>query len=233
MLSKANILNPPVIILIVLSLFVSGISFSADTVELIKNSRKQIAAISQTFYNGNRPDKQSLNTLSTTVSSLLKTSMERFPNQIRRDTIFTHSLSNFDSLNRRFEKLSSANTGVDILRSAFKDLKWSFINLFTEYFYADGTASKNNKVILFSTSVSCKCVMKMCEEQEHALHLLQSSYNGKLDVIVIDVFYHNDLKEKHDVLLLPTVIVLDENSKEMKRMVYENNIYEKVKAVID
>ena len=233
MLQKTSIQIRQIIIVIVFSSFVSGFAFFTESGELIKDAHRQIVALSQTLYNGKQPDGQSLNALNIALSSLSTTSINEYSDEIKNDKEFMRSHGVFDSLVRRFRELVSTNPGIDTLRCVFRDLKWSFLNIFTKYFLGEDAAPENTKILLFSTSVACKCILKMCDEQEQALYLIQSSYKVQPDLIVIDAFSNHDLKEKYDVMLLPTVIVLDKNNKELKRFVSEEKITQKVKTALE
>jgi len=225
-------MNSTLVVLLLL-LIAPHSSFSTLTEERLETVRVQIVALSQTLQNGRKPDQHAVSTLSKSLSVILKTSVDEFPQKAKADGKISRRLNGLDSLMERFEKLYSTPLGVDTLRSAIKDLRQSFMNAFAEHFYATGMISKTKKVILFSTSVSCECTLKMCEEQELALYSLQSSNHSRLTVIVVDAFHHYNLQKKHGVAFLPTVIVLDEVNKELTRMERGEQITEKIRSVIN
>jgi hypothetical protein len=211
----------------------SGLSFSGSISERLDSARVQIIAVSQTLHDGRRPNKESVTSLSTSLSLIFKTPVGELPLREKTDADFALRLEFSDSLMGRFQQLYSANFGVDTLQSTFKELRQSFLNTFAEYFYTTGMASHTKKVILFSTSMSCACTLKMCEDQEFALYFLGSSHPDLLTVIVVDAFLQDELVKKHTVTFLPTVVVLDESNKELARFEHGEKIREIIESLIN
>ena len=62
-----------------------------------------------------------------------------------------------------------------------------------------------------------KCIP--CKEMKPILEQLDVEYKGKLNVVIIEIPFHEDLAEKHGIRYMPTQIFFDSIGKEVARNV--------------
>lgn len=60
-----------------------------------------------------------------------------------------------------------------------------------------------------------KCIP--CKEMKPILEQLDVEYKGKLNVVIIEIPYHEDLSAKYGIKYMPTQIFFDKNGKELAR----------------
>jgi len=77
-------------------------------------------------------------------------------------------------------------------------------------------ARKDGKAVMLELG-SVGCIP--CEKMKPVMEKLRMSYNGKLDVIFIDVRKDRDAAQKFGVYVIPTQVFLDKSGKEFHRHV--------------
>lgn len=80
------------------------------------------------------------------------------------------------------------------------------------------------KILLFITSMSCECTLKMCAEYEQALRELENLYEEEIDFEIIDSYLDEKQTGKYQVSFVPAIIFLDKENKELKRIIREEDI---------
>ena len=60
--------------------------------------------------------------------------------------------------------------------------------------------------------IPCKAMRPILEE-------LAEEYKGKLNVVIVEIPYHEDLADKYDIMVMPVQIFFDSNGKEVVRHV--------------
>ncbi len=76
------------------------------------------------------------------------------------------------------------------------------------------SARKAGKAVMLELG-SVGCIP--CEQMKPVMERLRTSYNGKLEVIFIDVRKNHDAAQKFGVYVIPTQVFLDKNGKEFHR----------------
>lgn len=56
-----------------------------------------------------------------------------------------------------------------------------------------------------------------CKEMKPILEELDREYKDKLNVVIVEIPFHEDLAEKYGIRVMPTQILFDSNGKEMAR----------------
>jgi len=61
-----------------------------------------------------------------------------------------------------------------------------------------------------STCIPCKQMKPLLEE-------LATEYEGKLNVVIVEIYEHRELAQQYGIMAIPTQIVFDSNGKEITR----------------
>jgi len=56
-----------------------------------------------------------------------------------------------------------------------------------------------------------------CKSMRPILEELAKAYKDKLNVVIVEIPYHEDLADKYDIMVMPVQIFFDSNGKEMVR----------------
>jgi hypothetical protein len=117
---------------------------------------------------------------------------------------------------------SNKENSIDTLLKTMILFSNKFYSDFSQIIFDDLNAQQQKKIILFTTSMSCDCTLKMCSDYEKALHQLKD-----FDFIIVDTFYDEVLWEKFNISFVPVIIILDEENNELTRFVRdeEPNIF--------
>jgi len=77
-------------------------------------------------------------------------------------------------------------------------------------------AKQEGKIVMFELG-SVGCIP--CEQMKPVMQKLRDTYQGKLDVIFIDVKKDHDTARRFGVFMIPVQVFLDKNGKEFHRHV--------------
>ena len=136
-------------------------------------------------------------------------------NQKSMDSLKSH-LNGFE--------LEIKNISVDSSFILFNDWYLHFQNIFYEYSKAKFYSSQKQKILFFSTSMSCYCTLKMSREQTVQLLKFISENASNYDFWIIDSYWYNDLQIKYETLFAPSVIVVDSNNEVLYKIEYDEEM---------
>jgi hypothetical protein len=157
------------------------------------------------------------NLLSSEIGIELSELSELFPsiNQKTIDSLKNH-LNEFES---EWEIISTDSAFV-----IFNNWYLHFQNIFYDYSKQKFFSSSKEKILCFSTSMSCYCTLKMSREQTVELLKFVGENSDKYDYWVIDSYWFNELQIEHLTLFAPSVIVFNGNNEVLYKIEYEENM---------
>ena len=137
--------------------------------------------------------------------------------------ISQHSI---DSLTNHLKKFESElkTISTDSAFVLFNDWYLHFQNLFYYYSKEKFFSSHRQKILFFSTSMSCYCTLKMNRIQTAELLKFISEKPDKYDYWIIDSYWYNDLQIKYETLFAPSVIVFDGSNQVLYKIEYEEKM---------
>lgn len=135
----------------------------------------------------------------------------------------SHSI---DSLTNQLTDFESElqNISTDSAFVLFNDWYLHFQNIFYEYSKEKFFSSHKQKILFFSTSMSCYCTLKMSREQTVELLKFIAENSEKYDYWIIDSYWHNELQIKFETLFAPSVIVFNGNNEVLYKIEYEEKM---------
>ncbi|OGU53927.1 MAG: hypothetical protein A2V66_16960 [Ignavibacteria bacterium RBG_13_36_8] len=201
-----------------LLLILLGISLLAQS--NVEKLRDTISEINVGFLNSQLPGENKLELIEKSID-LIET---KGKNELNLSEIKTE-LSNF-------RELLNSEQNVDSLKKAFRSVNNKFNSVTGNYFYDKIINSPHQKIIVFSTSMSCECTLEMCYKQEAEIQKLQKEKPDLFDYAVVDCFTNFDLQSKYGVEFIPTVVIFDPKNMEVKRFVRDENLYNKIKIAL-
>lgn len=133
---------------------------------------------------------------------------------------------NIDSLKRHLNEFEAELKKIptDSAFVLFNDWYLHFQNIFYDYSKQKFFSSSKTKILLFSTSMSCYCTLKMSRIQTTELLKFISENLGKYDYWIIDSYWHNELQIEYETLFAPSVIVFDSSNKVICKIEYEEKM---------
>jgi hypothetical protein len=190
--------------------------------------RNQIAEINVSFYSQALPSNTRLIELGNAFEQLTQLSEEDYPNELCGMKNLTKRISMLNSSFKDFISFSNTSPGVDTLTKVFRGINNEFNSIFGKYFHNAMFSSNKKKIIIVSTSMSCECTLEMCYKQEMEIQNLANKNPWMFEYAVIDGYYEYELADKYQAGFMPTIVVLDSDSKEIKRFVREEGVYSKL-----
>ena len=144
----------------------------------------------------------------------------------------SHSIDSLKNHLNEFES-ESQNISTDSAFVLFNDWYLHLQNIFYEYSKQKFFSSPKQKILFFSTSMSCYCTLKMSREQtvEFLKFIVENS--GKYDYWIIDSFWYNELQIEHLTLFAPSVIVFNGNNEVLYKIEYEEKMLEMLLAYLN
>jgi hypothetical protein len=135
-----------------------------------------------------------------------------------------------DSLTNHFTEFESElkNISTDSAFVIFNDWYLHFQNIFYEYSKEKFFSSGKTQILLFSTSMSCYCTLKMSRNQTVELLKFISENPDKYDYWVIDSYWHSELQIEYETLFAPSVLVFDQSNEMILKIEYEEEMTEKL-----
>ncbi|MBT8387813.1 MAG: hypothetical protein KJO12_10415 [Ignavibacteria bacterium] len=106
----------------------------------------------------------------------------------------------------------------------FNDWYLHFQNIFYDYSKQEFFSSPKQKILFFSTSMSCYCTLKMSRIQTAELLKYLSANANKYEYWIIDSYWYNDLQIKYETLFAPSVIVFDGSNQVLYKIEYEEKM---------
>lgn len=141
---------------------------------------------------------------------------------------YSTTATEFDSLKNHFAEFENElkNISLDSALVLFNYWYLHFSNTFYNYAEEKFFSSEKEKIILFSTSMSCYCTLEMCRRQTAQLIDLCRFY--QIDYWIIDSYENNDLQIKYETLFVPSVILFDENNNPVLKIQYDEEMISKL-----
>jgi hypothetical protein len=208
-------------ILATVLIFISIIKTEASA-DLIKETREKIAQINISLLRNIEPDKSSVSELEKQLSELKNKII--LTNAIIDSTERKNKAEQLIKSFKAFQKFLRSKQKVDTLKKVFRVVNNEFNSLFGNYLLNELINSTKKKIIIFSTSMSCECTLEMCYKQEAEIQKIQKENSDLFDYAVVDCFTNFNLQSKYEIGFIPVALVLDENGKEVKRFVREENL---------
>ncbi|MBK9098532.1 MAG: hypothetical protein IPM14_10555 [bacterium] len=136
------------------------------------------------------------------------------------------SQEKIDSLKNHLNEfeLESKNISVDSAFVLFNDWYLHFQNIFYEFSKQKFFSSPKTKLLLFSTSMSCYCTLKMSRNQTVDLLKFISDNDDKYDYWIVDSYWYNELQIEYETLFAPSVVIMDGNNKVLQIIEYEEKM---------
>lgn len=199
---------------IILMIFNTGLA-DAQYFESINQETERILILLSKGDSLNPTDLDELNNfLSSEINIELSESLPDFK---------SHSI---DSLTNQLTDFESElqNISTDSAFVLFNDWYLHFQNIFYEYSKEKFFSSHKQKILFFSTSMSCYCTLKMSREQTVELLKFIAENSEKYDYWIIDSYWHNELQIKFETLFAPSVIVFNGNNEVLYKIEYEEKM---------
>ncbi len=124
--------------------------------------------------------------------------------------------------------LEAKNIPTDSAFVIFNDWYLHLQNIFYEYSKQKFFSSDKTKILLFSTSMSCHCTLKMSREQTVELLKFISEIPEEYNYWIVDSYWYNDLQIKYETLFAPSVIVFNGSNQVLYKIEYEEKMLTKL-----
>jgi hypothetical protein len=206
-----------------LALLICSISLYAQYFESVEKEAERILVSLSEADSLNLSD---LNELKNLLSSDIRKQVSEIPLEINQQSI--------DSLKNHLDEFESElkNISTDSAFVLFNDWYLHFQNIFYEYSKQKFFSSHKQKILLFSTSMSCYCTLKMSREQTVELLKFIDENNDNYDYWIIDSYWYNELQIEHMTLFAPSVIVFNGNNEVLHKIEYEEKMIDKLKYLL-
>jgi hypothetical protein len=131
-----------------------------------------------------------------------------------------------DSLKNHLNEFESElkNIPTDSAFVLFNEWYLHLQNIFYEYSKQKFFSSEKTKILLFGTSMSCYCTLKMSREQTVELLKFISEIPEEYDYWIVDSYWFNDLQIKYETLFAPSVIVFNGKNEVLYKIEYEEKM---------
>jgi hypothetical protein len=119
----------------------------------------------------------------------------------------------------------SADSALYLFHLWYLQLSNTFYDYANPSFFGERPSflEQRDKIILFSTSMSCYCTMEMCIKQ--AAEIMQFAKTNNLDYWIIDSYEHSELQIKFETLFAPSVILFDSHNQILTKIEYDDNMF--------
>lgn len=201
--------------LLILTLFSVSV-FAQSNIDKLRNT---ISEINIDFLYSKLPDEKKLTELEYLLNSFYADEETKF----ETSEIITEFEIFLDSLNQA--------EYVDSLKKVFRYVNNKFNSLSYKHFYEKAFNSSKQKILVFSTSMSCECTLEMCYQQEAEVQ--KFCRENDYEYAVIDTWTNSDLQNEYKAGFVPTVIILDSENKEIKRFIRSESLYTKFIELIN
>ena len=199
---------------IILLIFSTGIA-SAQYFESVEKEAERILL---SLSDGDSLNPTDLTDLKNLLSSDIEKNESGFTPDVNQQSI--------DSLTSHLAAIESElkNISTDSAFVLFNDWYLHFQNIFYDYSKQKFFASPKTKILLFSTSMSCYCTLKMCRNQTVDILKYVSENTDKYEYWIIDSYWHNELQIEYETLFAPSAIVFDGNNLVLYKIEYEEKM---------
>lgn len=206
-----------------LALLICSISLYAQHFESVEKEAERILVSLSEADSLNPSD---LNELKNLLSSDIRNQVSEIPLEINQQSI--------DSLKNHLNEfeLKSHNISTDSSFVLFNEWYLHFQNIYYEYSKEKFFSSHKQKILLFSTSMSCYCTLKMSREQTVELLKFIDENNDNYDYWIIDSYWYNELQIEHMTLFAPSVIVFNGNNEVLHKIEYEEKMIDELKYLL-
>ncbi len=201
----------------------TGLIKAEATGDLIKKVRRQISQINISLYESTLPEDTAVFHLSHSLKILYD--KKEIDQRINSSKDYKKALQKLIDSYKVFEQLYSVKPNADTLKKTFRDVNNNFNSVFGHYFLKELKNSTKQKIICFSTSMSCECTLEMSYQQECEIQKLQKENPDLFEYAVVDSYSNYDLQNEYEIGFIPAVVVLNSNNKEVKRFVRDENLY--------
>jgi len=113
---------------------------------------------------------------------------------------------------------------IDSAFVIFNDWYLHFQNIFYDYSKQKFFLSTKTKILLFSTSMSCYCTLKMSRIQTVELLKFLTENSDDYEYWIIDSYWFNELQIEYETLFAPSVIVFNGNNEGLYKIEYEEKM---------
>ena len=199
---------------VMLLIFSMGIS-RAQYFELVEKEAERILISLSDGDSINSSDLTELKNLLSSETGIEVSKSFSDVNQKNIDSLINH-LNEFES--------ESQNISTDSAFVLFNDWYLHFQNIFYDYSKQKFFSSPKQKILFFSTSMSCYCTLKMNREQTVELLKFISENNGQFDYWIVDSYWYNELQIEYETLFAPSVIVFDLNNEVLYKIEYDEKM---------
>jgi len=158
----------------------------------------------------------------TELKNLLTTYIEKNSSESNLD-VNQRSIDSLTNHLTEFES-ESQNISTDSAFVLFNDWYLHLQNIFYEYSKEKFFSSPKQKILFFSTSMSCYCTLKMTREQTVELLKYVAGNNDKYDYWIIDSYWYNELQIEYETLFAPAVIVFNGSNEVLYKIEYEEKM---------
>jgi hypothetical protein len=123
----------------------------------------------------------------------------------------------FDAARRSLREVTSAGMSRDTVRSSFRELFFTFHNLYLEEFQRTLRGDSGVTLILFSASITCDCTRKLSDSYIRQIVQAKNMLEGFPTLLVMDCAVNPKLMDQYGIETLPTILMLDGNNRELAR----------------
>ena len=199
---------------VVFLIFITGIANAQYFESVEKEAERILISLSE----GDSLNPSNLNDLKNILLSKIDDDLTKSYPDVNPRSIdsLTNHLAEFES--------ELKNISTDSAFVLFNDWYLHFQNIFYNYSEQKFVASPKTKILLFSTSMSCYCTLKMSRIQTSELLKFISENPDKYDYWVIDSYWFNELQIKYETLFAPSVLVFDGNNQVLYKIEYEEKM---------
>jgi hypothetical protein len=158
----------------------------------------------------------------TELKNLLTAYVEKKSSESNLDV----SRRSIDSLANHLNEFESESKSIsaDSAFVLFNDWYLHFQNIFYEYSKEKFFSSSKTKILLFSTSMSCYCTLKMSRIQTVELLKFIFENSDTYDYWIVDSYWYNELQIEYETLFAPSVIVFDGNNEVLYKIEYDEKM---------
>jgi hypothetical protein len=199
---------------IILLIFSTGIA-SAQSFESVKKEAEKILIALSDGVSVNPTDLTEMKKLLSPDKDENESGLTPTISQQSIDSLTNH-LTEFES---ELKKISTDSAFV-----LFNEWYLHFQNIFYEFSKEKFFSSTKTKLLLFSTSMSCYCTLKMCRNQAVDIIKYVSENTDKYEYWIIDSYWHNELQIEYETLFAPSVIVFNGSNQALYKIEYEEKM---------
>jgi hypothetical protein len=206
------------LIKITLALIIILVNAEIVSAQFFEAVEKEAERILISLSDGKSVDPSSLTELNGLLSSVAEKDLAGYSSQVDKYRI--------DSLKNHLIEFESElkNISTDSAFVLFNDWHLHFQNIFYEYSKEKFFSSPKQKILFFSTSMSCYCTLKMSREQTVEPLKYVAGNSSKYDYWIIDSYWHNELQIEYMTLFAPSVIVFNGDNEMLHKIEYDKKM---------